>query len=422
MSLSDSLVYQAKPSAVSGHKYRQNLPSYNKSEFLPGEVIMLNVPCGRRGQFLNQKMSYLKFRVTNTSAITASEVTAGKQATIAPDYSVSSLISRLELYHGSNLLEQIHEYGLLHTLWTDMTGCGDAHLTTGNVLEGMGTTNRVGEDIPVNTSRVYAIPLLSGIIGCMQNKYLPTGDMSAGDLRVEITLANTNDGVTTSLTNTVAAAKTWKVSDVELMLEYVELNSSAAQMISSQNAGGYAISFDSFANYASTVAAGKNANILIPARYSSLKTLFTIFRLQDDINKPGKKTISARANPITDDGQWYYSIGGKNVPSTPVKSNTEAYAEMSKAIHAFGAVDHTSMIQRSTWTADSGTYVIASDLETLAHKSKLTESGINTLSANTHLIMQFGGTNGLAAAVRVDTFAHYDAILLIQNGVCSVQF
>jgi hypothetical protein len=161
---------------------------------------------------------------------------------------------------------------------------------------------------------------------------------------------------------------------------------------------------------------------LIPARYSSLKTLFTIFRLQDDLNKPEKKTISARSNPITDDGQWYYSIGGKNVPSTPVKSNTEAYAEMSKAIHAFGAVDHTSMIQRSTWIAESGTYAIAADLETLAHKSKLTESGINTLSANTHLIMQFGGANGLSAAVRVDTFAHYDAILLIQNGVCSVQF
>jgi hypothetical protein len=74
MSLSDSLVYQAKPSAVSGHKHRQNLPSYTKSEFLSGEVIMLNVPCGRRGQFLNQKMSYLKFRVTNTSVRTAEEI------------------------------------------------------------------------------------------------------------------------------------------------------------------------------------------------------------------------------------------------------------------------------------------------------------------------------------------------------------
>ena len=80
------------------------------------------------------------------------------------------------------------------------------------------------------------------------------------------------------------------------------------------------------------------------------------------------------------------------------------------------------MIQRSTWIAESGTYVVAADLETLAHKSKLTESGINTLSVTTHRIMHFGGANGLAAAVYVDSFAHCDAILLIQNGVCSVQF
>jgi hypothetical protein len=246
--------------------------------------------------------------------------------------------------------------------------------------------------------------------------------MSAGDLRVELTLAANNDGVTIPAAGQTVGAKTWEVSDVELMLEYVELNSEAARMISQQNSGGYAISFDSFANYASTVTAGKNANILIPARYSSLKTLFSVFRLQTDVGKADAKTISSRANPVTDDGQWYYSIGGKNVPSTPVKSNTEAFAEMAKSIHAFGAIDHTCMIQRSTWIAEAGTYIVAADLETLAHKSKLTESGINTLSANTHLIMQFGGANGLAAPLRVDTFAHYDAILLIQNGVCSVQF
>ena len=105
-----------------------------------------------------------------------------------------------------------------------------------------------------------------------------------------------------------------------------------------------------------------------------------------------------------------------------MKSNTEAYAEMSKAIHAFGAVDHSSMIQRGSWIAESGTYVVAADLETLAHKSKLTESGINTLSANTHLIMQFGNANGLANAIQVNPFAYYDAIILIQYGVCFVQF
>ena len=49
MSLSDALVYNAKTSAVSWHKYRQNLPIYIKSFFFPGEVMMLNVPCGRKG-------------------------------------------------------------------------------------------------------------------------------------------------------------------------------------------------------------------------------------------------------------------------------------------------------------------------------------------------------------------------------------
>ena len=100
----------------------------------------------------------------------------------------------------------------------------------------------------------------------------------------------------------------------------------AARIISAQNAGGYAISFDSFANFAFNVAAGKNANILFPAGYASLKTLFSVFRLSTDIGKADAKTISASANPIADDGQWYYSMGGKNIPSTPVKSNNEAYA------------------------------------------------------------------------------------------------
>jgi len=161
---------------------------------------------------------------------------------------------------------------------------------------------------------------------------------------------------------------------------------------------------------------------LIPARYSSLKTLFSIFRLQANIGLASTKTVSNRVNPISDAGQWYYSIGGKRVPSTPVKSNAEAIAELSKALHAFGAIDHTCMLTHANWVAGDGTYIIASDLETMAHKSKITESGINTLSSNTHLIAQFGAAIANNNALRVDTFAHYDAILIIQNGVASVQF
>ena len=97
MSLSDSLVYAPKPSAVSSSKARWNHSSYNKSTYNTGEVVMINIPSGRRGSFLNTRMSYLKFKVTNLGTDAAH--------TIAADYNIASIFSRLELYHGSNLRE-----------------------------------------------------------------------------------------------------------------------------------------------------------------------------------------------------------------------------------------------------------------------------------------------------------------------------
>jgi hypothetical protein len=56
MSLSNSLIYQPKPRAVSSSKAGWNQLSYNKSTFNPGDVVMINIPIGRRGSFLNTRM------------------------------------------------------------------------------------------------------------------------------------------------------------------------------------------------------------------------------------------------------------------------------------------------------------------------------------------------------------------------------
>ena len=125
MSLSDSLVYAPKPSAVFGNNYRQNLPTYNKATFTPGDTMMLNIPCGRKGKFLNRRICYLMFKLNNLCQLTVGEAAANPVLAVAPistDYSGSSLFARLELYHGSNLLEEVHEYNVLHALWIDMTG------------------------------------------------------------------------------------------------------------------------------------------------------------------------------------------------------------------------------------------------------------------------------------------------------------
>ncbi len=91
MSLSDSLVYAPKLFLVSSTKARRNVPSYNKSSFNSGEVIILNIPTGRRGSFLNTRMSYLKFKVINTGT--------DAEHTIAADFNIASIFSRFELHH-----------------------------------------------------------------------------------------------------------------------------------------------------------------------------------------------------------------------------------------------------------------------------------------------------------------------------------
>jgi len=72
--------------------------------------------------------------------------------------------------------------------------------------------------------------------------------MVAGDLRLELTLAEAKNGVVAA-----GAVPEYTVSEVELMLEYTDLASDAVHVVSQSNSGGYMISFDSFANFASSL-------------------------------------------------------------------------------------------------------------------------------------------------------------------------
>ena len=149
------------------------------------------------------------------------------------------------------------------------------------------------------------------------------------------------------------------------MLEYTDLASHAACMVSQSNSGGYMILLDSFVNFASLLEVGTaGMNVLIPARYSSLKTLFTLVRETTKIGTHTTASIGGRTNLFSDTGQWYYSIGGGKFLSTPAKSYTDVAAELCEALHAFGAQSHISLLSRSTWTTGrDGTYIIAADLE-----------------------------------------------------------
>lgn len=179
--LSDSFAYKAKPHAAAASNIRVSVPPHNKDVFNRGnETIMFNIPCGKKGQYLNTRMSYLKFELEVTlksqpvseavsikkladEAVTDGSTYNGKVIlpgteddlhidaidlankaahVLALDGGAHALFNSLEIYHGTNLLEQVREYNTIYQLMQD-TGIAqpelDAHFSISDGMAGNGT-------------------------------------------------------------------------------------------------------------------------------------------------------------------------------------------------------------------------------------------------------------------------------------------
>ena len=163
-----------------------SVSAYNGTSFKPHQTMLLNIPCGRRGHYLNTRMFYLRFKIVNTHATVP----------LALDFSAAGLIQSLAIYHGSNLLEQINEYNALYHLFVDLQGSTESVTRAGSILMGThANTLRSGVTVASNNGEAYVcIPIMSGIVGPLQSKYLPTGVITGGDLRLELTLASRKNG------------------------------------------------------------------------------------------------------------------------------------------------------------------------------------------------------------------------------------
>lgn len=97
--LSSTVQYDLKPAAAPARQYRQNIPPSNLTTATAGDVIRLDFPVNRRGTYLNQEMSFLKFRFNNNNGDAGNGLT--------PDDSAYGLINILTVYSSSNLVEDI---------------------------------------------------------------------------------------------------------------------------------------------------------------------------------------------------------------------------------------------------------------------------------------------------------------------------
>ena len=166
---------------------------------------------------------------------------------------------------------------------------------------------------------------------------LPLGMMN-NSLVIELTLADNETAVVAT------DANTWTISDVEYEAEIVQLGAEVDAEIRRLNSAGVRIGSQTFMNHANVVPASSTAaSLLISSNASSGKTLFTTFRKHYDVRRKKIKSLSARFNPFLDAGSWNHSVSGLRIPSKPVKTNTEADAELQKSLHAFSSIDSNGL-------------------------------------------------------------------------------
>ena len=115
----------------------------------------------------------------------------------------------------------------------------------------------------------YVMPIVSGVVGTLNPKALPLSAMTASDIRVEFTLAQLEDA-----TQTTEGVNNWTASNFEIQADILQLDPASEAMVVAASGGQFSVNTQSYSEATSVVAAATNsASVLLPFRYSSLKSI-----------------------------------------------------------------------------------------------------------------------------------------------------
>ena len=481
--LTSDMMYGLKPSAPKSRSYRISQAPVNKSVFVGGDQIIIELPTSRKNTYFDQSMSYLKFSVQCSS--TASASSGGSGAYL--DGSAYSFFQRLDIYNSSNLLETINEYSSLcnFLIDTSLTQSDKAGLSTligtNATTTAINTQATYAQNNPVNFTQVpgdrsglsiptvstasginsavpvtFCLPMLSGVIGVNASKMLPTGLLNA-PIRIELFLSQNDDAM---YYGTSAAGLQWQLVNVEFCACYVEISDDSIEQ--AFNGPAY-ISTQTY-RHASTFlpsATSGEFTSLIPFRCASLNSIYARFRNLSTTTQGSNSTAGYRKGSSINPNisSFYYRIGNSVLPNKPVfllngsltGNGAEAYAELLKSFHSLSSSIGNSALVYNNYnvcaTATQGfsgpfvpgskvtsanpdshanAFAIGLELQSFSNRNDTILSGISTL--NTQIFATYnintgataGGTNSYNYTI--DHFGHMDMILVIENGIMMAKF
>jgi len=435
--ITSDLDFRLKPSACRSRSYRASILPTNKSTFNPTDTCIIYIPGGRRNTYLDCGQSYMRMTIKNTDPT----------GTFRIDNAATCVINRLDVFHGSNLLETIQAYNVLTSYILDMQASASQRLGLSNIygfepVQG----DRQGISLVAAAQQTFCLPIFSGVVGVLSDKMLPIG-LLADDIRLELTFETLALAVYGSA-STPMTTGSYQILDFQLELTIVELSDEGENMV--RNNYQYPemplyLHGSSWRHYTSQLPASAGGySTLVPARFASLKQLALCPRRSTEIVNVQAYSVGSRINPNF--AYYWFRIGSAIVPPKAVylenSGNTggygEAYAELLKSWHdlhttanstclgveyaaADAAITNCPQVAVQTGTNSyKNAFVIAQELESFAQRSDVLLSGMNTLSSQIFFETTINTAPG--NTYNLDFFAWYDHIMVIDRGIISIKY
>ena len=460
--LPKQLKYTSKIESAMSQQYRSNIqPQNGNGPYGLGQTIIINIPTANN-LVLAPTESYLKFYVSFANAGAANNVTFDSCG-------AHGFIQRLRIFHGSNLLQDIDQYGLLAKMLFDLQVPTDAAYGRFNALVGtrndlVATTGAAGEPISCyqvnsgesgaiaagttitnlltgststsNTApRYYCLNLISLLGTLSPSQYIPLFAMTSAPLRLELQLVSSSFNALGLLLDVTPS-----LNNVEYIANFIKLSDNAMSMIYG-SLGGQPLEFSvpDYSNYQytySTIAANTNQqiNFCIPAKYSSLKSLYVTIRDKGT----GALTFFPFSSVTGGTTSYYFRIGSNIVPTKAPDNFAEMFSEVLKAMGSMSDLNYHPSIEYKSYTIasnstainadnydniNSGSFYIGLDLENYVAANKDTIfAGYNSNTDDIFCVINISQPVGGGITPRFDAFANFDSVLVFENGTCYRKF
>ena len=193
--------------------------------------------------------------------------------------------SKVEVLHGGHVLEVIDNYNQLSHLLLDSQVDPSVRNTSLNMNKGCNQTYSVKKGATLAKSATgyyFTTTLISGTVDLLARNYIPVNDLQEG---IQIIIALVPLLQTSRDAAPTVAASTLTVSNIKFHANTIKLSPEVMPMVRSEV---YTIYSETYTNVQQSYSTSFcKLQLLIPTQYSSLKTVFTIFRPSGTANGTG---------------------------------------------------------------------------------------------------------------------------------------